>query len=1068
MHNLLLQRLTATIGPPVTNATRTPLLAMAFIVASACVPAAMAECTWPGKDAIPPVLVPPVGSTVTCTGEEPGVYVSEVPLITVEVSADASIGGVELLGSTTTVINYGAVRDDGAYEGFGVSQAEYATLLNYGTIAPGVVFFGSGYTASNFGTITSTLAGDEFYPTGALFSLQTGDGTMVNAASEEGTGVIRTTADYNAGIVLRDPVGSNLIENQAFLPGEGPLQRASISTEGFGSPGIYVTNDASEGTLEIGNGGLIETLGDESAGISVYPLYEEIPLSHSARVLNDGYGSISTAGADSQGILAYAGDVEVTNRGAILTRGWDSAGIEAIGLTRVRVWNTYGAALVTEGMTFSPGIAILGIAPVDFLHSVLNEGDISTLGADSPGIVVFGGPHTVASECYAEPGCRSSITTAGDGSSGIQLGVIEPGLDVHLPSNAGSVYNGGTISTQGAFAAGISVLGRENAITNNPGGELLTIGEGSPGIQVVHNDPDNPGTGSNEVYNHGLIHTEGNVSPGIVSTGTLTGVWNYDRIETAGPDSAGIEMHGYGSEAENFGIIFTVGNSSPGIAAEGDYSELRNHEYIETMGTRSHGIDLTGQYGVASNRDLIRTWGENAYGMDLNMREGSAANTGSIETIGISAHGIQYQASYLDPLNNIYNSGGISTAGDGAHGINALYSTYAIDNYGAISTAGEGAHGIRLRSIEVTEPVLPETTLFNNGDIFVSGAGSIGVSIERKLFEETTLENTVSGRISSPGVAIAGGDGYENLINRGIIDGDILLGGALDTIINDGVINGDVNLGDSGDDFYRGAGSAVNGIVDAGEGDEEFREDMLTLLTVSGNEVVDGSRYVNFEQTLVGGAGAMTLNGTLNTDLTTINGVTLYVAGRLESALASVNGGGVRVLDGGVLGGNGSVGADVDLLADGSASPGESIGSLMIEGDLFLNGGILEFEADSLLDADSLFVGGDATFSDGFIDVILGFTPAPEDVLDFLIIQGTLEILDGFDGVRGIAAAGSGVALGTPFTVALGNQLLQGIVTSAVPIPPSVWLFLAGLLGLVGVARRKQRIPPPAAHSKRC
>ncbi|HUT41923.1 MAG TPA: PEP-CTERM sorting domain-containing protein, partial [Gammaproteobacteria bacterium] len=98
---------------------------------------------------------------------------------------------------------------------------------------------------------------------------------------------------------------------------------------------------------------------------------------------------------------------------------------------------------------------------------------------------------------------------------------------------------------------------------------------------------------------------------------------------------------------------------------------------------------------------------------------------------------------------------------------------------------------------------------------------------------------------------------------------------------------------------------------------------------------------------------------------------------------------------------------------------------------------------------------GDVTFNSGFVDVILGFTPAPEDLLEFLVIQGTLNVSGDFGGIRGIAAAGSNVALGTEFTVLLGGQQFQGIVTSAVPLPPSMLLFGAGLIGLVAVARRK-------------
>lgn len=969
-----------------------------------------AECTWPGKDNIPPeppVLIPPPGSTVTCTDEETGVFVSDVPFITVEVDEGASIGGVELLGESTTVINYGAVWDDGDFEGFGVQQAESSTFVNYGEVSPGVVFFGSGYTATNYGTITSSLTtGGEFSPTGAMFSGQTGNGTMINAASIEGVGIIQTSGDYAAGILLHDPTGINNIDNQAYLPEEGPLARASITTTGFGSPGIYVIDDLSTGEVNIDNDGLIETWGGDSAGISVYPVAEEIPFSYIARIINDGYGSIVTNGVNSQGILAYGGEVEVTNVGGILTREWDSAGIDAIGLTSIRVWNKYGAPITTEGTTFSPGIVIYGVAPTDNSYSVLNEGHINTIGADSPGIVVFGGRHTIGNVCFAEEDCRSTITTAGDGSSGIQLGVIEPGLGINLPSEEGSVDNAGTISTTGAFAAGIKAIGRKNVLANNNGGVIITNGEASPGIEVVDNDPSAPLEARNKVYNHGNIETHG--------------------------------------------------NSSSGIFADGQRSTVINYSNIITGGVHSYGLKVDGQYSASDNRGSIITSGERAYGMNLNMRNGAAYNSGSIETIGMNAYGILYAASYLDPLNNISNSGTIVTDGGEAHGIYALYSTYSINNTGGISTTGDTAHGIRVKSSDVVANLVPPTVITNSGEIFVSGTGSIGLSIERKLLEETNIENTIGGRITSSGVAIAGSEGYENVTNRGLINGDVALGGAKDTFINDGIINGNVLLGESGDEFYRGALSAIGGIVDAGEEGEESVGDILKLLSVSGNEVVDGGKFVNFEKTFVEGVGSMTLNGTHNADLTTIDGVTLYVAGRLESEISTLNGGGVKVIDGGLLGGNGTVGADVEFLTGGKGNSGESIGSLTIEGDLFLSGGILEFEVDSLFDKDELFVGGDAIFNEGFIDVFLGFVPAPEDVLEFLVVQGTIDILEGFSGIRGIATAGSGVPLGTQFTVALGEELYQGIVTSAVPVPPSVWLFGSGLLGLVSIARRKK------------
>ena len=59
----------------------------------------------------------------------------------------------------------------------------------------------------------------------------------------------------------------------------------------------------------------------------ITPLYDEIPLSQEVRVDNGEVGSIMTNGQDAQGILVYAGDVQILNGGVIETREAYSAGI---------------------------------------------------------------------------------------------------------------------------------------------------------------------------------------------------------------------------------------------------------------------------------------------------------------------------------------------------------------------------------------------------------------------------------------------------------------------------------------------------------------------------------------------------------------------------------------------------------------------------------------------------------------------------------------------------------------------------------------------------------------------
>jgi hypothetical protein len=225
-------------------------------------------------------------------------------------------------------------------------------------------------------------------------------------------------------------------------------------------------------------------------------------------------------------------------------------------------------------------------------------------------------------------------------------------------------------------------------------------------------------------------------------------------------------------------------------------------------------------------------------------------------------------------------------------------------------------------------------------------------------------------------------------------------------------------------------------------------QDVLEI-AFSGSESIDGSQYLAFEILAFSGSGTLTLTGDLDTITTQISAGTLSIDNGviLNTSTATINGG--------VLNGNGTISGTVQANG-GTLATGASIGALTIGGDLLLDGGILEFEADSPLATDQLWVGGDVTLADGIVEVILGYTPAPQDVLDFLVIAGTLNVQQGFDGIVGVAAAGSGVALGTQFTVDLGGQLFQGTVTSVVPVPPSVWLFGSGLLGLIGIARRKK------------
>jgi T5SS/PEP-CTERM-associated repeat protein len=168
--------------------------------------------------------------------------------------------------------------------------------------------------------------------------------------------------------------------------------------------------------------------------------------------------------------------------------------------------------------------------------------------------------------------------------------------------------------------------------------------------------------------------------------------------------------------------------------------------------------------------------------------------------------------------------------------------------------------------------------------------------------------------------------------------------------------------------------------------------------------------------------------------------------------------------DGRLVVGNGaSVGQDGTLTGDGTLigyvanvggtiAPGLSTGTLMIEGDSFMSDTAeLEIEIGGLNpgEFDVLDVTG-ATHLSGVLKVSLfeGFTPEIGDTFDIILAS----LFSGeFDNVM------FPVFDGLTFDVLYETDLVQ-LSVRAVPIPAAVWLFGSGLLGLIGMARRKRSV----------
>jgi len=158
------------------------------------------------------------------------------------------------------------------------------------------------------------------------------------------------------------------------------------------------------------------------------------------------------------------------------------------------------------------------------------------------------------------------------------------------------------------------------------------------------------------------------------------------------------------------------------------------------------------------------------------------------------------------------------------------------------------------------------------------------------------------------------------------------------------------------------------------------------------------------------------------------------------------------------LGGSGTYGFNV-INTSGVITPGNAgIGSLIIDGD-YTEGAAarIDININDLLSFDSMGITGNAFFAgdlnvilDGGFDLLLGMS---FDIIDITGIRSS----EFFDLTQGdIVLSDNGFDLFIDYTGGDGNDIvLTTIMPSAVPVPAAVWLFGSGLIGLVGVARRK-------------
>lgn len=986
-------------------------------------------------------------------------------------SGDTSTA-VFLEGDMAGVLNEGAITTSGFRSSAVVIEGDGGQVVNDGEIhtsadqSSGIVFegaFGLIESRGNIGTqgvfstgiavlgISSIENSGLIVTNGddAMAILALGPGHEIRNLGSGVSNQIWTTGKRAHGIALglQDPVlpPGVVIPLPLLDPATGSITSSGpITTEGMGADAIHAfAND-----LELTNSGELSTSGEDAHGISV--------AGNRAVVVNT--GEVNTSGINADGIIVDGSDAvinhgDATGSGTIITTNSDADGIHAVGNnTEVNIsGGANTSTILTEGDS-ADGIHTTGLGA-----NINTAGNITVQGNFAAAIDVFGNEASVEN-----------------------LGIITSGLGPQSSGNGGIyifgsdsvVTNNGVISITSSGGAGVFVTGDDVVINNGgtgvAGTGITATGGQNIGIAVDGRNP--------QVSNEAPITVGDSLMPvlrGIEVTAAVGGgflVENSSTIDVIGSNGFGMVVQGAGEKSlpgtsfpssacventggrnlSNCGTIQLAGSDLTGMLLEGTSdSFIENHIRIIGSGASVRGMVVQGAGASVSTDNLVTNFDE-------------------ILLDGTNATGILVRSS----LNTVLSGSGTTEFPDGI----------LIDSFlDFVTSDDDDGTGPRTGNITVTGDHAAGIVIegFNNrvgirayGQVVANGANAVGVMLSGN---DNLLVN--DGVLVGTGAAVQGSSGVE-------------------TVLNDGVINGNVNLMGGEDTMIITDATVQLGVVDGGDNVDTLRVVVPRPSVddpVSFTSRVDGSEYINFEEVIKEGSGTLSLVGDLMTWNTSIQEGQFSVEDGvlLETVNATIEGTGILavqtgatviaggdvvlnefgtlgILPGGVVSatdilvnsgstlfGSGRVIGNVSALG-GLIMPGTSPGTLTIEGDLLLESGVLELEADSLLEKDTLVVGGEALFNGGFVDVILGFTPEPDDVLEFLVIQGTLNIMENFGGVRGFAAANSGVALGTEFMVNLGGQIFQGIVTSTVPIPPSIWLFGSGLLGLVAIARRKK------------
>ncbi|MGE0667841.1 MAG: autotransporter domain-containing protein [Sphingomonadales bacterium] len=876
----------------------------------------------------------------------------------------------------------------------------------------------------------------------ALSTVATGANSLIQTPLE---GIFLSGGDYD--VTLAGEIVTQNMGGEAFLYNASPIRgvidvdvlgTATLSTTGTNAVGISILTPNSA-YVHLADGASITTTGDSSQAIEIdRPIVDAVvQLDEGSTLMTSGDGSPGlTFTTQTSGSLASLGPFEFDLNGSIITEGVNSTGASFL-LSRP---SSAPNELIETNVDVGGDIAVSGSGASGIFLGVRQNtattldvtGSISATGGGS-GIVFVGNGSTTLPRPTVTIDIAEGASVIADGAAAIRQDVsldrVRIDTDIRIAGHIeGTDENGVTLDLVGyqgddtlTILPTATIMGRidlgltgafnDTLIFDGDSGTTGTIDYGSGGVPIVKGQEriEKRGEGT-WVFEGDAVPVETDLVPATVFEGSLVINANLPGMDVINQIGATVQGTGTIGNLNSSGTV-APGNSVGMLTVVGDFVQdsdgvlqieigpSGSSDLITATGTAM--LDGTLEILVAdsaiapgdtftfliadggvvdgvfdnvimpANLDAVVVVGANQIDLQINgfFVPGCNQNGASVLCVGIDPDGFENaDDTDLDVLvesdatvNNPSGSGLVLS--DGA----------TIENQGTIDVSGNGIDA-------------GDSTIVTNGSEAAITAGGDGVAVD----DGSTITN--AGEIEAAANGIRGGTNLTVVNQAGatITGGGgtaILAAAGNDQVHNAGTINGDVLLL-GGDDSYTtdvSTGVVNGGVVNGGIGEDDLG------LTGTGSFDLGqiGAGFQGFDSLAIRDGGDVTATGTSpDVGPASIDGTSSLV---LAAGSMLVTSDVLTVEAGGTFGGNGTL--EGILVSDGTIAPGESIGTLTIDGNFVLNAdGVLRIEIGPTGQNDVIAVTG-LVDVDGTLDILLSdpnvqignvftFLTAGDDILD--------------------------------------------------------------------------------------